>query len=100
MDRTPRWFRLFSVILALVVLLPQGILAAGSAPQGPVIQTGHYLYLPLVLKGFTGPNLPVPNLAAIDNADHDGSYTLSWTEAPVRLADWYLMQAVSYTHLR
>jgi hypothetical protein len=47
------------------------------------------IYLPLVLKGF--PPLPLaPVLDAIDNADGDGNYTVSWS-APAN-ATAYLLQ--------
>ncbi len=56
--------------------------------------TGTYtitVYLPVVAKRW--PPLPyAPALYAIYNNDGDGSYTISWTEQPERLAETYTLQ--------
>lgn len=50
-----------------------------------------YVYLPLILKRW--PPVPYqPTLYAINNADGDGNYTVSWTEQPTRLADTYTLE--------
>jgi uncharacterized repeat protein (TIGR01451 family) len=49
------------------------------------------IYLPLVLRRW--PPIPyAPVLNAIDNADGDDNYTVSWTEQPSRLAITYTLQ--------
>ena len=49
------------------------------------------IYMPLVVRRW--PPIPYqPYLYAIDNADGDSNYTLSWTEQPERLANTYTLQ--------
>ena len=68
-----------------------GIVNAGSAvaavPNPPILNKK--VYLPLVLNGF--PPIPAPPvLNAINNADGDGNYTVSWSASAS--ATGYLLQ--------
>lgn len=65
--------------------------SANSITATTSVKIMAYVYLPLILKRW--PPIPYqPTLYAINNADGDGNYTVSWTEQPARLADTYTLE--------
>lgn len=56
-----------------------------------VSEVGRLVYLPLMIRRW--PPIPYqPVLDPIEDPDGDGTYIVSWTEAPVRLAITYTLQ--------
>jgi hypothetical protein len=65
--------------------------AGGIVTATHEIIVKHLVYLPIIVQRW--PPVPyAPILAAIDNADGDGNYTVSWAEQPSQLADTYTLQ--------
>jgi len=65
--------------------------SAGSVTASTSVKIQDYVYLPLIMKRW--PPIPYPpTLQSVYNPDSGGSYTVSWTEQPERLADWYTLQ--------
>lgn len=65
--------------------------SAGSVTAATTVKIQDYVYLPLIMKRW--PPIPYPpTLQSVYNPDSGGSYTVSWTEQPERLADWYTLQ--------
>ncbi len=63
--------------------------ATGTASV--VSKVGRLVYLPLMIRRW--PPVPYqPVLDAIEDPDGDGTYVVSWTEVPVRLAITYTLQ--------
>jgi hypothetical protein len=57
---------------------------------------GHMVHLPAIMNRW--PPLPYrPTLEPISNSDGDGSYTVTWTEQPSRLAEEYTLQEATNT---
>jgi hypothetical protein len=58
---------------------------------GEPVEETDFAFLPVAMRNY--PPLPnQPTLYPISNADGDGSYTVSWTEAPQRWADTYALE--------
>ena len=96
--RSNRFLAFAACLICLVAVAPiaagqtfnQAYGSAGIPSSNPTANATARLHLPLVFKDYPPPVPDAPTLLPIGNSDHDGGYTVQWTQP--QFADGYELQ--------